>query len=80
LNPRYIEHPRHNGGTNNTFLVVFGAVVQPSKSGFNAKWIWQTAEIPQNQKLNNLNKMLNLSRLTPLVLLRKTQRFAHFHE
>ena len=24
--------------------------------------------------------MLNLSRLTPLVLLRKTQRFAHFHE
>ena len=37
---------------------------------------WQKLKMPQNWKLNNLNKLLNLAHSWRLVLLRKTLRFA----
>ena len=80
MNPKHLLSPRNNGGTRTPFLTAFLAICEALKWTSNVNQIWQTAKLPQNQKLNNLNELWNLSHSWRLVLLCKTHWFAIFRK
>ena len=76
MNPRHLECPRYNSGTRTLFLADFRVINEAIKWASNVNQTWQTAKMPQNWKLNNLDELLNLAHFWRLVLLCKTLRFA----